>query len=170
MPGFRPCWGLWVPAIGHEVIVDGYGYNVSTLYHHLNLGWAGTADAWYNLPTISTGIYNFNSVIECIYNVFPQGSGEIISGRVLDAAGQPVSGADDNRHRRLAETIAPSATARGYMPWRKFLRLPPTPLPPLSRAMIFSHKPSAPELPSMATPAPVIFGGLISSTTHREFP
>ena len=26
---------------GHEIIVDGYGYNVSTLYHHLNLGWGG---------------------------------------------------------------------------------------------------------------------------------
>jgi len=78
---------------GHEIVVDGYGYNSSTLYHHLNLGWAGTADAWYNLPTVSAGSYNFNTVIECIYNVFPQGSGEIISGRVLDAAGNPVSGA-----------------------------------------------------------------------------
>ena len=79
--------------IGHEVVVDGYGYNIATLYHHLNLGWTGTADAWYNLPTVSTGNYDFTSVIECIYNVFPQGSGEIISGRVLDAAGNPVDGA-----------------------------------------------------------------------------
>ena len=79
--------------IGHEVVVDGYGYNSATLYHHLNLGWTGTADAWYNLPTVSAGSYNFNSAIECIYNVFPQGSGEIISGRVLDAAGSPVNGA-----------------------------------------------------------------------------
>ena len=78
---------------GHEVVVDGYGYNVSTLYHHLNLGWSGTEDVWYNLPTISTSTYNFNAVIETVYNIFPQGSGEIISGRVLDAAGQPVSGA-----------------------------------------------------------------------------
>lgn len=79
--------------IGHEVVVDGYGYDNATLYHHLNLGWSGTADAWYNLPTISTTNYNFNSAIQCIYNVFPQGSGEIISGRVLDAAGNPVDGA-----------------------------------------------------------------------------
>jgi hypothetical protein len=75
---------------GHEVIVDGYGYNISTLYHHLNLGWSGTDDAWYNLPTISTSTYNFNAVIETVYNIFPQGSGEIISGRVLNATGQPV--------------------------------------------------------------------------------
>ena len=79
--------------IGHEVVVDGYGYSSDTLYHHLNLGWTGIADAWYNLPTVSTTNYNFTSVIQCIYNVFPQGSGEIISGRVLDAAGKPVDGA-----------------------------------------------------------------------------
>ena len=78
---------------GHAVVVDGYGYNLSTLYHHLNMGWSGTEDAWYNLPTISTSTYNFNAVIETVYNIFPQGSGEIISGRVLDASGQPVSGA-----------------------------------------------------------------------------
>lgn len=78
---------------GHEVIVDGYGYNSSTLYHHLNLGWTGIADAWYNLPTVSAGSYNFISAIQCIYNVFPVGAGEIISGRVLDTSGNPVSGA-----------------------------------------------------------------------------
>jgi hypothetical protein len=79
--------------IGHEVIADGYGYSSGTLYHHLNLGWAGTADAWYNLPTISAGTYNFNSVIQAIYNVFPEGSGEIISGRVREPPGNPVSDA-----------------------------------------------------------------------------
>jgi hypothetical protein len=79
--------------IGHEVVVDGYGYSSDTLYHHLNLGWTGIADAWYNLPTVSTTNYDFTSVIQCIYNVFPQGSGEIISGRVLDATGIPVDGA-----------------------------------------------------------------------------
>ena len=123
--------------IGHEVVVDGYGYNSATLYHHLNLGWAGTADAWYNLPTVSTGIYNFNSAIECIYNVFPQGSGEIISGRVLDAGGNPVSGATITATRTGGELLAPPATARGYMPWRKFLRLPPTPLPPARPGYVF---------------------------------
>jgi len=78
---------------GHEVVIDGYGYISSTLYHHLNLGWSGTADAWYNLPTINTGTYDFITVPECVYNIFPQGTGEIISGRVLAASGAPVSGA-----------------------------------------------------------------------------
>jgi hypothetical protein len=98
---------------GHEIIVDGYGYNVSTLYHHLNLGWAGSADAWYNLPTITAGGYNFNSVDDCVYNVFPQGSGEIISGRVLDTAGQPVSGATITATRTGGGSYSATSNSQG---------------------------------------------------------
>jgi hypothetical protein len=39
---------------GHEIVCDGYGYNLATLYHHLNLGWGGEDDTWYNLPEIDT--------------------------------------------------------------------------------------------------------------------
>ncbi len=85
--------GIYDSAEGHAVVADGYGYNTSTLYHHLNLGWAGTADAWYNLPTINAGGYSFTEVLDCIYNIYTSGSGEIISGRVLDAVGNPLSGA-----------------------------------------------------------------------------
>jgi Peptidase C10 family/Carboxypeptidase regulatory-like domain/Spi protease inhibitor len=99
--------------IGHEVIVDGYGYNSATLYHHLNLGWAGTADAWYNLPTISAGSYNFTSVIECIYNIFPEGSGEIISGRVLDAGGKPLNGAEINATRTEGGSYSATSNSQG---------------------------------------------------------
>ncbi len=74
---------------GHAVVCDGYGYNLSTMYHHLNLGWSGTATAWYNLPTIDT----FTSVYKCIYNVYTSGTGEIIAGRVTDSVGTPISGA-----------------------------------------------------------------------------
>lgn len=76
---------------GHAIVADGYGYNASTLYHHLNMGWAGSYDAWYNLPEINAA-YDFDVVYKCIYNIYKSGSGEIISGRVLDAAGNPVSG------------------------------------------------------------------------------
>jgi hypothetical protein len=77
---------------GHAVVTDGYGYNSSTLYHHLNMGWDGSDDAWYNLPTIEA-YYNFNTVEECIYNIYTSGTGEIISGRVTDNNSDPLSGA-----------------------------------------------------------------------------
>jgi hypothetical protein len=78
---------------GHAVLADGYGYDQSTpaqtLYHHLNMGWGGYSDLWYNLPDI----LDYDTVIVCIYNVFVEGKGEIISGRVVDTAGRPVAGA-----------------------------------------------------------------------------
>ncbi len=73
-------------------MTDGYGYDASTLYHHLNMGWDGIDDAWYNLPTIDSSP-SFNTVEECIYNIYTSGSGEIISGRVADILNNPISGA-----------------------------------------------------------------------------
>jgi hypothetical protein len=78
---------------GHAIVCDGYGYNLSTLYHHLNLGWAGSDTAWYSLPTIDTSIGTYTSVIACLYNVWTNGTGEIISGRVTDTGGNPIAGA-----------------------------------------------------------------------------
>jgi hypothetical protein len=77
---------------GHAVVADGYGYDASTLYHHLNLGWSGSYDAWYNLPNIGT-YYEFDTVDTCIYNIYTSGSGEIISGRVIDTSSNPINGA-----------------------------------------------------------------------------
>ncbi len=79
------------PTSRHAVVCDGYGYNTSTIYHHLNMGWSGTDNAWYNLPSIDA-YYTYNSVDGCIYNIFTSGSGEIISGRVVDMGGSPISG------------------------------------------------------------------------------
>lgn len=77
---------------GHVVVCDGYGYNASTMYHHLNMGWAGASDAWYNLPNI-TSSPPFDSVVGVLYNMYVTGSGEIIAGRVTDANGVPIPGA-----------------------------------------------------------------------------
>jgi 5-hydroxyisourate hydrolase-like protein (transthyretin family) len=79
--------------LGHAMVCDGYGYNSSTLYHHLNMGWGGYDDAWYNLPYIDVTDYEFNIVDTCIYNIFKNGSGEIISGRVTDTLGNPIENA-----------------------------------------------------------------------------
>jgi hypothetical protein len=82
-----------IGATGHAAVVDGYGYdlstNVKTLYHHLNMGWGGYNDIWYNLPKAG----DYDTVPVCLYNLFTEGTGEIISGRVTDASGQPVAAA-----------------------------------------------------------------------------
>jgi len=77
---------------GHTVLADGYGYNFSTPYHHLNMGWSGSDDAYYNLPNVDSNP-PYDVIDECVYNIFTSGSGEIISGRVTDAFGNPVRGA-----------------------------------------------------------------------------
>jgi len=77
---------------GHAVVADGYGYIGNTMYHHLNLGWGGSNDAWYALPIIDTSASTYTSVDSCIYNTFVSQSNEVISGRVLDLSGNPISG------------------------------------------------------------------------------
>jgi parallel beta-helix repeat protein len=77
--------------IGHAVLADGYGYQTGTIYHHLNMGWGGNGDAWYNLPTIDPGNV-YTSVFECVYNVYTSGVGEIVSGRITDSGGNAITG------------------------------------------------------------------------------
>ncbi|MGE5295205.1 MAG: C10 family peptidase [Solirubrobacterales bacterium] len=76
---------------GHAIVADGYGYDLSTkvrtLYHHLNMGWAGASDLWYNLPDVGS----YDTVVACVYNIFPEGQGEIVSGRVVDASDRPLA-------------------------------------------------------------------------------
>ena len=74
---------------GHAVVCDGYGYNSSTLYHHLNMGWSGHDNAWYALPVVDASYY-YNTIHSCVYNIFISGSGEIISGRATDMAGNAI--------------------------------------------------------------------------------
>lgn len=79
---------------GHAVICDGYGYiNSGTLYHHLNMGWSGYKDLWYNMPDIESGQNSYDSVIVVVGNIYTSGTGAVISGRVLDEGGHPIEGA-----------------------------------------------------------------------------
>lgn len=91
--GYPVILGILGSGSGHAVVADGYGYNGSTLYTHLNMGWDGYADLWYNLPTVDSGSYTFTAVPTVLYNIFKTGSGEIISGRVLDESGNPAQNA-----------------------------------------------------------------------------
>jgi hypothetical protein len=98
---------------GHAIVCDGYGYNSNTQYHHLNLGWGGIADAWYNLPIVDTGGITFDTVDACIYNICKTGSGEIISGRVTDAVGTPISGAIVTAERVGGGSYTDTTDSRG---------------------------------------------------------
>lgn len=86
--GFPVLLGI-VGTSGHAIVADGYGYHTAVLYHHLNMGWAGSSDAWYNLPDVAS----YTIVTGCVYNIYVSGSGEIISGRVVNASGAPIIGA-----------------------------------------------------------------------------
>ena len=79
---------------GHVVVVDGYGYDGSALvYCHLNCGWNGSENLWYNLIGEGVTSYGFKTVWEVAYNIHPSVSGDVISGRVLDSVGSPVANA-----------------------------------------------------------------------------
>ena len=81
----------------HSINADGYGYASGTLYTHLNLGWDGTANAWYNLPNVDATPYGSGYVSTIlngvVYNIHPTETGELLTGRVLDGNGDPVDGA-----------------------------------------------------------------------------
>ncbi|MGA2093007.1 MAG: C10 family peptidase [Sedimentisphaerales bacterium] len=62
---------------GHSVILDGYK---STGEFHVNLGWGGTANFWYDLPIIDTtkvpdppgaGSYYFDTIKTIVYDICP---------------------------------------------------------------------------------------------------
>lgn len=94
---------------GHYILCDGYGYDTGTMYHHLNMGWAGYDDAWYNLTAPDMTNYHFNLLTNIVYNIFPTQTGEIISGRVLDSSGLPVSNASVTAYTGTA-TYGPVTT------------------------------------------------------------
>jgi predicted outer membrane repeat protein len=82
------------PSTGHAAVCDGYGYESSTLYHHLNMGWNSLDDLWYNLPDIDAEHGKYTAILGCLYNISTSGTGEIISGRVLNVGGRPIVNAE----------------------------------------------------------------------------
>ena len=92
---------------GHAVLCDGYGYDSSQLYHHLNMGWDGSYDCWYNLPTIDCpGADLLGIITECIYNIFTDGTGEIISGRIIDG-----------RDKAIRDAVVTAKSGKGRGPY-----------------------------------------------------
>ena len=80
--------------VGHAVVVDGYGYAGDDFYMHINCGWGGSGDAWYCPPDLSMGNYAFTAIEGFVFHILPQGTGTLVSGRVLDDEGTPIAGAE----------------------------------------------------------------------------
>ena len=78
---------------GHAILADGSGDADGTLWCHLNMGWSGTSDIWYALPDIPTAQCTFAAVDDVVYNVFPNITGSLVTGRITDENGQPLEGA-----------------------------------------------------------------------------
>lgn len=94
---------------GHAVLVDGYGYSGTDFYMHVNFGWSGSGDAWYSPPDIG----EFTTIGGFVFNIFPEKTGSIISGRVLDATGAPIGGASVSLARNATTVDATTADANG---------------------------------------------------------
>lgn len=94
---------------GHAVVADGYGfmtidYGTATAeyeFAHINVGWGGQDNMWYNLPVVSPpntgstlggGGMKFDILSGAVFNIHPDCEDEVLSGRVL-YDGQPVEGA-----------------------------------------------------------------------------
>lgn len=84
---------------GHAVVGDGYGFceGEETPFVHLNLGWSGQNDVWYNLPEVNVSdnpesFSGFSVINDVVYNIFPDAEGGIVSGRVVDEDGNPLAG------------------------------------------------------------------------------
>jgi Peptidase C10 family/Carboxypeptidase regulatory-like domain/Immunoglobulin domain/Spi protease inhibitor len=108
-------FGIWASGSeGHCVVCDGYGYLSGTLYHHLNMGWSGYDNAWYALPDIdAANVATFTNISSCIYNVSASGTGEIISGRIVDTSGNPVAFASVTAARSGGATYGASSDTNG---------------------------------------------------------
>jgi len=129
--GYPVILGIYGESGGHAIISDGYGYNSSTLYHHLNLGWSGFQNAWYNLPDIDISgdpddpddrnesnefddsDDDYHAVYKVVYNIFPVGTGEIISGRITDSAGIPIAGVTVSAQRTEGEKYTAITVSEG---------------------------------------------------------
>lgn len=84
---------------GHSIYTDGYGTHNGRWFYHMNFGWGGGSNGWYNFDehfaatwskSISVDAANIyrNEILQDNESI----SGSILSGRVTDANGTPVAG------------------------------------------------------------------------------
>jgi methionine-rich copper-binding protein CopC len=57
---------------GHSIVEDGYGFSGAALYYHLNLGWGGASNAWYQaLPTPFEAEEEWIALTAFVYDISP---------------------------------------------------------------------------------------------------
>jgi len=104
----------------HQLVIDGYGFSSGgVLFCHLNCGWGGQADLWYNV--MAGGIVDpfwFTSIDDVTYNIHPHYSGDVLSGRVLDEGGAPVSGIAVKLSRNGSPYKTTTTNAKGMFSFR----------------------------------------------------
>jgi len=98
---------------GHAIVCDGYGYNLGAPYHHLNMGWSGQQDAWYNFNDSNYMPPGYTYVDDCLYNLFKTNANELISGRVTNISGTPVAGVAVTAQRSGGGTYPATTDYRG---------------------------------------------------------
>ena len=86
---------------GHEVVACGYGFDVDeTDYTYIFLGWGGSNDAWYALPTIDTkataegGWYTSTFIDELITEISFDDKFVAVCGQLIDIDGNPIAGGE----------------------------------------------------------------------------
>lgn len=87
----------------HFLLIDGYNDTNDTF--HLDLGWGGAEDGWYDLPTFSPGGYTFTTY-KLLYNLQPV--------LAVPTNVQATAGVSD----RVSVSWDPSFEAMGYQVWR----------------------------------------------------
>ncbi|MCL2104363.1 MAG: C10 family peptidase, partial [Kiritimatiellaeota bacterium] len=102
---------------GHSIVADGYGYQSGVLYAHLNMGWGGSQDAWYNMANFDvSSSYHYSSFDGVSFNIAPalDKVGEWITGRTLNSSGTPLSGSTVTaKNTSDGETYAAVSNAKG---------------------------------------------------------
>ena len=96
LPNLDAGYPVMLGIASHEIIADGYGFSDGQLYTHLNMGWNGMDNAWYNLPYVEPAEntdYTSSIVNHITYNIFTNETGELLSGRVIAADGNPIENA-----------------------------------------------------------------------------
>lgn len=104
---------------GHSIVADGYGYEGGKRFTHLNMGWSGQDDVWYDLPNEMLSSHKYDEIDNLVYNIHPYVQGDVISGRVLNFGGSPVSGATVNLFNSSGARVASTnANSRGIYSFR----------------------------------------------------